>query len=196
SGGLVELIGDAVGPMVTALLVAIFLVYTVMVIQFERFRQPLIIMASIPFCLIGVVLGLLLFGSSLSLISVMAIIALGGMVVNNGIILIDSINSLREEQEVAPNVDTAMKQLRTCICEGGASRMRPILMTTLTTMLGVVPMAIASGEGSAIYAPLGQAIAGGLLSSTLITLFIIPILYYITERRIIIRSYTQHEARS
>ncbi|MDY0372080.1 MAG: efflux RND transporter permease subunit [Sphaerochaetaceae bacterium] len=196
SGGLVELIGDAVGPMVTALLVAIFLVYTVMVIQFERFRQPLIIMASIPFCLIGVVLGLLLFGSSLSLISVMAIIALGGMVVNNGIILIDSINSLREEQEVAPNVDTAMKQLRTCICEGGASRMRPILMTTLTTMLGVVPMAIASGEGSAIYAPLGQAIAGGLLSSTLITLFIIPILYYITERKIIIRSYIQHEAKS
>ncbi len=191
SGGLVELIGDSLTPMITALLVAIFLVYTVMVIQFERFRQPLIIMASIPFCLIGVVLGLLIFGSSLSLISVMAIIALGGMVVNNGIILVDSINSLREGQAEATTIDTAMKQLCTAICEGGASRVRPILMTTLTTMLGVIPMALTSGEGSAIYAPLGQAIAGGLLSSTLITLFIIPLLYYITESRIIIRHHRE-----
>jgi HAE1 family hydrophobic/amphiphilic exporter-1 len=77
--------------------------------------------------------------------------------------------------------------LKKCITDGGASRLRPILMTTLTTMLGVVPMAIARGEGAEIYAPLGQAITGGLLTSTLITLFIIPVLYYITEKRVIKR---------
>ena len=154
-----------------------------MVIQFERFRQPLIVMASIPFSLIGVVLGLLTFGSSLSLISFMAIIALGGIVVNNGIILIDSINVLRKEQ--SGQREETVEALRRSVADGGASRLRPILMTTLTTMLGVVPMALATGEGAAIYAPLGQAIVGGLLSSTLITLFIIPILYYMSERRII-----------
>lgn len=183
SGGLMELIGDSIEPMATALIIAVFLVYTVMVIQFERFRQPLIVMASIPFSLIGVVLGLLIFGSSLSLISFMAIIALAGIVVNNGIILIDSINVLRKER--SEQQEETVEALRRSVADGGASRLRPILMTTLTTMLGVVPMAFATGEGAALYAPLGQAIAGGLLSSTLITLFIIPILYYLSERSII-----------
>ncbi|MGE4453281.1 MAG: efflux RND transporter permease subunit [Sphaerochaeta sp.] len=181
SGGLMELISDSLEPMATALAIAVFLVYTVMVIQFERFRQPLIVMASIPFSLIGVVLGLLIFGSSISLISFMAIIALGGIVVNNGIILIDSINVLRSKQ--SPEHEESLEDLRRSVADGGASRLRPILMTSLTTMLGVVPMALAFGEGAAIYAPLGQAIAGGLLSSTLITLFIIPILYYMSEGR-------------
>ena len=192
SGGLMELIGDSIEPMASALSIAIFLVYTVMVIQFERFRQPLIVMASIPFSLIGVVLGLLMFGSSISLISFMAVIALGGIVVNNGIILIDSINTLRQDRD-----DTeaeTLQDLRKAVADGGSSRLRPILMTTLTTMLGVIPMALAKGEGSAIYAPLGQAIAGGLLSSTMITLFIIPTLYYMTERRII-RKQEKMEAR-
>jgi HAE1 family hydrophobic/amphiphilic exporter-1 len=183
SGGLMELIRDSIGPMATALIIAIFLVYTVMVIQFERFRQPLIVMASIPFSLIGVILGLLLFGSSISLISFMAVIALGGIVVNNGIILIDSINVLRQDRNSTES--ETIQDLREAVVDGGSTRLRPILMTTLTTMLGVIPMAFAKGEGSAIYAPLGQAIAGGLFSSTLITLFIIPILYYMTERRII-----------
>jgi HAE1 family hydrophobic/amphiphilic exporter-1 len=185
SGGLMELIADSIEPMATALAIAVFLVYTVMVIQFERFRQPLIVMASIPFSLIGVILGLLLFGSSISLISFMAVIALGGIVVNNGIILIDAINVLREEG--TKEGEESLEMLRVSVANGGASRLRPILMTTLTTMLGVVPMALATGEGAAIYAPLGQAIAGGLFSSTLITLFIIPILYYMTERRIILK---------
>lgn len=190
SGGLVELIGDSASPMVTALAIAIFLVYTVMVLQFERFRQPLIVMVSIPFCLIGVVLGLLAFGSSLSLISFMAIVSLGGIVVNNGIILIDSINRLRGKdgkRETSGLTEDRISHLRSCVTEGSASRLRPIMMTTLTTMFGVVPMAVATGEGSALYAPLGQAIAGGLFSSTLITLFLIPVLYYMTERRILLR---------
>ena len=177
-----ELLGDSIPPMISALLIACFLVYTVMVLQFEKFRQPLLVMGTIPFCLIGVVLGLLLFGSTLSLISLMGIIALAGVVVNNGIILIDYINLLRKEN-LEKNKTESTDKLKEIIITGSATRVRPIFMTTLTTMLGVIPMAMAKGEGAEIYAPLGQAISGGLLTSTIITLFIIPLLYFITEKR-------------
>lgn len=188
SGGVVELIGDAVPPLLLALGIAWFLVYTVMVLQFERFRQPFIIMATIPFCLIGVILGLLMFGSSMNILSLLGVISLGGVVVNNGIILIDYINLLRTRrlsvvEQTSEILQEQLSSLQECVIDGAASRLRPIFMTTLTTMLGVVPMAVARGEGAEIYAPLGQAIAGGLLTSTLITLFIIPVLYYITEKR-------------
>ncbi|MDD4574349.1 MAG: efflux RND transporter permease subunit, partial [Sphaerochaeta sp.] len=192
SGGVLQLIEESIPPVVSALLIAWFLVYTVMVIQFERFRQPAIIIVSIPFCIIGVVLGLLGFGSTLSIVSLLGIIALGGIVVNNGIILIDYVNLLRRQKtEMAGDTEQKEQEseetLCTAIIEGSASRLRPIFMTTITTMLGVVPMAFATGEGAEIYAPLGQAIAGGLFTSTLITLFIIPVLYFITERRILRR---------
>lgn len=182
AGGIGELIGDSLPSLITALCIAFFLVYTVMVLQFERFRQPLIIMATIPFCLIGVVLGLLLFGSTMSLLALLGVISLGGVVVNNGIILVDYINILRKSSSKKEGEETT-EDLRKNVIEGSASRLRPIFMTTLTTMLGVVPMAVAAGEGAEIYAPLGQSIAGGLLTSTLITLFIIPALYFVTEKR-------------
>ncbi len=187
SGGVIQLIEESIPPVVSALLIAWFLVYTVMVIQFERFRQPAIIIVSIPFCIIGVVLGLLGFGSTISIVSLLGVIALGGIVVNNGIILIDYVNLLRrqkqegEERSGKESEDSLVK----AITEGSASRIRPIFMTTITTMLGVVPMAFATGEGAEIYAPLGQAIAGGLFTSTLITLFIIPVLYYRSERSVL-----------
>lgn len=181
TGGIMELLGDAIPPMISALFIACFLVYTVMVLQFEKFKQPLLVMGTIPFCLIGVVLGLMIFGSTLSLISLMGIIALAGVVVNNGIILIDYINLLRK-QNIENNKKENNQTLKEIIITGSASRVRPILMTTLTTMLGVVPMAMAKGEGAEIYAPLGQAISGGLLTSTIITLFIIPVLYFMTEK--------------
>jgi HAE1 family hydrophobic/amphiphilic exporter-1 len=177
-GGLMELITDAIPPMISALCISLFLLYTVMVLQFERFRQPLLIMVSIPFCIIGVIVGLLMFGSSMNLVAMLGVIALGGIVVNNGIILIDYMNQLRAQKPC-----TTVAQLEETIIAGASTRIKPIAMTTLTTMLGVVPMAIARGEGSEVYAPLGQAIAGGLLTSTLITLFIIPVLYYVTEKR-------------
>jgi HAE1 family hydrophobic/amphiphilic exporter-1 len=139
-------------------------------------------MGTIPFCIIGVVLGLMIFGSTLSLISLMAVIALAGVVVNNGIILIDYINLLRKQNLDEGKIEN-IESLTQTIITGSASRVRPILMTTLTTMLGVVPMAMAKGEGAEIYAPLGQAISGGLLTSTIITLFIIPVLYFITEKK-------------
>ena len=167
-----EMINDMIPEIVTALLLAVFLVYAVMVIQFNRFIQPLIIMGSIPFAMIGVILGLFLFGSDLSMIAFLGIIALAGIVVNNAIVLVDYINWLREKNE---------SDLRTAVIEGASTRIRPILMTTLTTMFGVLPIALVKGNGAEIYNPLGQALFGGLISSTIITLILIPALYFRVE---------------
>ena len=199
AGGIMALIGDMITPMISALIIAIFLVYTVMVIQFERFRQPLLIMVTIPFCFIGVVAGLLMFGSTLNLLSLLGLISLAGVVVNNGIILVDYINQLRKQrQEVLAKAkgyqdkdgdwhidlkaEEAEELLKTSVLDGAASRIKPIFITTLTTLLGDIPMALAKGEGSELYASMGQAIAGGLLTSTLITLILIPVIYYMSER--------------
>ena len=213
SSGIIGLIEDSLGAVITAVLIAIFLLYTVMVIQFERFRQPLIIMVSVPFCLIGVIVSLLSFGSSITLMSVVALVALAGTVVNNAIILIDYINQLRDRKRAAEilGVDENLRDLpgsgytqetgrgkllsiakeerilALSIVEGGSSRLKPILITTLTTVVGVIPMALALGEGSELYAAIGQAIAGGLLTSTLITLFIVPVIYYMGEKNILKR---------
>jgi len=160
--------------LIIVLAVAIFLIYSVMVIQFERFTQPLLVMSSIPFTLIGITGGLLLFGSSLNIVSIMGIITLAGLVVNNAIILISYINLLRDEYKMP---------LEEAVITGAISRLKPILMTTVTTLFGVIPLSMATGEGSEIYAPLGQSIFGGLFSSTFITLFFIPVVYLILERR-------------
>jgi len=174
TAGTSALIGESLSSLSLMLLISIFLIYAVMVIQFERFMQPLIIMASIPFCLIGVVFGLLIFNSGLSMIAMLAIIALGGTVVNNAIVMVDYTNQLRAG---------GVADLRAAVIDGAATRLRPILMTAMTTLFGVLPMALAHGNGSEVYAPLGQAIFGGLLTSTLITLLIIPILYERLEGR-------------
>ncbi|MBU0934281.1 MAG: efflux RND transporter permease subunit [Spirochaetes bacterium] len=174
TGGTSALIGDSLSSLGLMLAISIFLIYSVMVIQFERYIQPLIIMAAIPFCLIGVVLGLYLFNSAMSIIAMLALITLGGTVVNNAIVLVDYTNQLR--RNLGMSLDTA-------IMEAAASRFRPILMTALTTILGVLPMALAVGNGSEVYAPLGQAIFGGMITSTIITLVIIPLLYHTIEKR-------------
>lgn len=172
--GTSALIGDSLKSLGLMLAISIFLVYSVMVIQFERYMQPLIIMAAIPFCLIGVVLGLYLFNSSLSIIAMLALITLGGTVVNNAIVLVDYTNMLRRDYGMS---------LETAILEAAGNRFRPILMTALTTILGVLPMALAAGNGSEVYAPLGQAIFGGMITSTIITLVIVPLLYDLLEKR-------------
>ncbi|MCH5294520.1 MAG: efflux RND transporter permease subunit [Treponema sp.] len=199
SGGIVALVSDMIPPMLTALAIAIFLVYMVMVLQFEKFKQPLIIMLTIPFCFIGVVVGLLMFGSTMNLLALLGLVSLGGVVVNNGIILVDYINQLHKErrEEIARERGTQNRDgewvvsltdseeeslLRQSIMDGASSRIRPIFITTLTTLLGDIPMALSRGEGAEIYAPMGQAIVGGLLTSTLITLVLIPVLYYLSER--------------
>lgn len=165
---------DSFRTLLFAIGISVFLVYTVMVIQFERFTQPLIIMASVPFTVIGVTAGLLLFGSTLSIVAFMGLIALAGIVVNNAIVLVDYINLIRKRDG---------KDIFEAILDGGSSRLKPILMTTITTILGLLPLALNVGAGAEVYAPLGQTIAGGLLTSTLITLFLVPVLYYILETR-------------
>ncbi len=202
--GVMELITDSLGDMITAVIIAVFLVFSVMVIQFERFKQPFIIFLSIPFCLIGVIVSLLVFGSSLTLMSAVAVVALAGIVVNNAIILVDYINTVRNRKRAAlvlgveegeidnPNttytsfefreklldMKAEQKILHDSIVEGGSSRLRPILMTTLTTLFGIIPMALGTGKGAELYASVGQAIAGGLAISSLITLFIVPVIYF------------------
>ncbi|MBN1241831.1 MAG: efflux RND transporter permease subunit [Spirochaetales bacterium] len=172
--GTSELIDDSLSSLSLVLAISIFLVYAVMVIQFERYVQPLLIMISVPFILIGVVGGLLVFGSALSIIAMLGLITLGGTVVNNAIVMVDYTNLLRRRDA---------KELHAATIEGAMSRLKPILMTTLTTIVGVMPMAFARGDGSEVYAPLGQAILGGLATSTLITLFVVPVLYELLERR-------------
>jgi hydrophobic/amphiphilic exporter-1 (mainly G- bacteria), HAE1 family len=178
------LFSDSISTLLLALGISLFLVYMVMVIQFERFVHPILVMVSVPFCFIGVILGLLIFGSSLSIVALLGIIALGGIVVNNAIVLIDYMNLLRSRlHRHDETLDAKVAVLRKVVLNGAASRLRPILMTTLTTFFGVLPMALSKGGGSEIYAPLGQAVAGGLITSTLITLFLVPILYFSYENR-------------
>jgi len=150
-----------------ALLLAIFLVYLVMASQFESIRYPLVILFSIPLAGIGAVLALALTGTSLSVVVFIGIIMLAGIVVNNAIVLVDRINQLRA---LGMAVEAA-------IVEAGRNRLRPIVITTLTTVLGLLPMALGLGEGAEVRAPMAITVIGGLSVSTLLTLVVIPTLY-------------------
>ena len=156
------------------LLLIILLVYMVMASQFESFLGPLVIMVSIPFAFVGVALGNMLSGMAVGMMSMVGIIILMGIVVKNGIVLIDY-TILCQERGMA---------VRDASVIAARSRLRPILMTTLTTVLGMLPMALGRGEGSELWNGLGVTVAWGLSISTLITLVIIPVLYSgIIERR-------------
>lgn len=151
------------------LLLALILVYTVMAAQFESLRDPLLIMFSLPLATIGIFLSLWATGSTFNVNSYIGIILLTGIVVNNAIVLVDYINlKLREDG----------MSVREAVLTGATARLRPVLMTTLTTVLAMVPLALALGEGSELQAPLARVVIGGLTSSTLITLVFIPALYY------------------
>jgi len=157
------------------LILALLLVYMVMAALFERFLDPLVIMFSIPFAAIGVVLMLVLSGTTLNVNSFIGIIMLTGIVVNNAIVLVDYVN-LKIREEGLP--------VREAIVVGGRTRLRPILMTTLTTMLAMVPMAIGLGEGGEVQAPLARVVIGGLATSSLITLVLIPVLFCMVKERL------------
>ena len=156
-----------------ALLLAVFLVYLIMASQFESLIHPLVIFFSIPLALIGAVLGLWVTGSTLSVVVFIGLIMLAGIVVNNAIVLVDLINQLRAQ---------GIKK-HEAIKEAGRLRLRPILMTTLTTTLGLLPLALGFGEGSEIRAPMAITVIGGLLVSTLLTLVVIPVMYDLMDRR-------------
>lgn len=149
-----------------AVLLAVFLVYLVMAAQFESFLYPLIIMFTVPLALAGAVYGLWLRGLSVSVIAVIGAIMLAGIVVNNGIVLVDRMNQLRRSLSL---VEAAR--------HAGRERLRPILMTTLTTVLGLLPMALGLGEGAELRAPLAVTVIAGLSLATLLTLLVVPVAY-------------------
>ena len=151
-----------------SVLIALILIYMVMAAQFERYLDPLIVMVSVPLTIIGVVPTLLLTNTSLNMQSLMGIIMLIGIVVNNAIVLVDYINLLRNEQNMS---------IHDAVIEAGRLRLRPILMTTGTTVLGMLPLALGAGAGGEIQAALARSVIGGLSVSTLITLILIPISY-------------------
>ncbi|OPX23552.1 MAG: hypothetical protein B1H02_04870, partial [Candidatus Latescibacteria bacterium 4484_107] len=156
-----------------ALALAIFLVYVVMASQFESLLHPLVIMFTIPLALIGVVVVLYAFHISLSIVVFIGLIMLAGIVVNNAIVLIDYINHLRKN---------GMDKVA-AIIQGGQVRLRPILMTTATTVLGLLPMALGLGEGAEIRTPMALTVIAGLISSTVLTLIVIPTVYAAVDRR-------------
>jgi HAE1 family hydrophobic/amphiphilic exporter-1 len=156
-----------------AVLIAIMLVFMVMAAEFESFRDPFIIMFTIPLAVIGVIWALFITGTTLSVISGIGVLVLVGIVVNNGIVYIDYVNQLRRFHGL--ELEEAVKQ-------GGKIRMRPILMTALTTIFGLLPLALKIGEGSELWSPLGRAVIGGMIVSTFLTLIFIPVLYTSFEK--------------
>jgi HAE1 family hydrophobic/amphiphilic exporter-1 len=157
------------------LLLAIVLVYAVMASQYESLRDPFVIMFSVPLAAIGVVLSLLLTNTPFSLQAYIGVIMLAGIVVSNAILLVDYTNVLRRRDGV---------ELREAVETAGRTRLRPILMTSLTTILGLVPMSLGLGEGGELQAPLARVVIGGLLTSTLITLLFVPTVYTVFEEGI------------
>jgi HAE1 family hydrophobic/amphiphilic exporter-1 len=154
-----------------ALALTIVFVYLVLGSLFESYAQPFIIMLSVPLSLIGVVIALKITKNSVSTGVIMGIIMLAGIVVNNAIMLVDRINNLKK------------RKISEYIVEGSVQRLRPILMTVITTILGLLPLALKTGEGSGLWKPLSVTVIGGLMSSTLLVLFIVPCVYAVFEMR-------------
>ncbi len=166
-GGSFEAQQKAFSELKVSLALALVLVYMVLACQYESLRDPLVVMFSVPLAAIGVLVTLFLTGTTLNLQSYIGCIMLGGIVVNNAILLVDQAGRLVAEGLAA----------RAAVVEAGRRRLRPILMTTLTTLLGLLPLALGIGEGADAQAPLARAVVGGLTSSTLITLLLIPVIY-------------------
>ena len=171
-GGNVETQQDTFHDMILLGALIILLVYIVMASQFESLRMPAIIMFTVPFALSGVIIALWLTGRSLDMIGALGLVLLVGIVVKNGIVLVDYINLMRERGY----------ELNEAIQMSGRSRIRPVLMTAFTTILGMVPMAVSSGEGAEMWQPLGIVVIGGLTVSTFLTLFVVPVLYGVMSR--------------
>lgn len=178
-----EEMSDSFRSLVFALSLAVFLVYLVMASQFESLLHPFIILFSIPLALVGVILALWLTGTTISVVVFIGLILLAGIVVNNAIVLIDLVNQIR----------AAGTEKYNALLEGGKSRLRPILMTTLTTTLGLLPLAIGFGDGAELRAPMGITVIGGLLVSTLLTLIVIPVMYAVLDRKVYTQPATEAE---
>ncbi len=171
-GGTYETQQDTFRDMILLAALIILLVYITMASQFESLRMPAIIMFSVPFALSGVIVALWITHRSLDMIGALGLVLLVGIVVKNGIVLVDYINLMRERGY----------ELNQAIQMSGRSRIRPVLMTAFTTILGMVPMAVSDGEGAEMWQPLGIVVIGGLMVSTFLTLYIVPVLYGVMSR--------------
>jgi multidrug efflux pump subunit AcrB len=166
-GGQTQEQAEAFRAMVGAMALAVIFIYIVLASQFGSFVQPVAIMASLPLALIGVMLALLLWGSTLNLFSMIGLVMLMGLVTKNAILLVDFANQARRG---GASVADALLQ-------AGLTRMRPIVMTTAAMVFGMLPLALALNDGGEIQAPMGRAIIGGVITSTLLTLVVVPVLY-------------------
>ena len=175
SGVMVQISGaikeqmDAFMDIAILMVVSLILVYLIMASQFESLKMPFIIMFSIPFAFSGVAIALFITKISLSVISGIGAVLLIGIVVKNAIVLVDFINLMRERGN----------ELYEAIALSGRSRLRPVLMTSATTILGMLPLAMSSGTGSELWSPMGVAVIGGLIFSTMVTLVLVPVVYAI-----------------
>ena len=171
-GGVMEMMKESFSGMFIAIIIAIVLAYSVIAVTFRSLMKPLIIMISLPLASIGAMIGLLIAGQPLGVSSLMGILMLVGIVLTNAIVLIDLVEKLRKN---GMNTYDAL-------VESGRTRMRPILMTALTTMIAMFPIALGLGEGTVLSAELAVVVIGGLFSSTLLTLLVIPVMYAITNK--------------
>jgi len=171
-GGSWEMIRESLDELFLALALSVILVYMVMAAQFEAFVHPLIIMLTVPLGAIGSFLGLAISGSRIGVPSMLGLIILVGVAVNNGIVLIDHINSLRRKESYS---------LTDSVIQGSANRLRAVLMTTLTTVLALLPLSLGIGSGAEVLKPLAVTFSSGLFISTLMTLFVIPTVYHLVE---------------
>jgi HAE1 family hydrophobic/amphiphilic exporter-1 len=172
-GGQNQEVSTSYKSLALAVGLAIFMVYLVMASQFESFLHPFVILFTVPLGLIGVVFALFLTGTAVSVVVLIGVVMLTGIVVNNAIVLIDFVNQRRR---------AGLAKLE-AIRDGAQARFRPILMTTLTTILALLPMGLGLGQGAELRAPMATAVIGGLLLSTLLTLFVIPVVYATVDRR-------------
>ena len=165
--------GEAFGTMAIAIGIAIILVYMIMASQFESLLEPFIIIIEVPLAMIGVIWTLFLTGTTMGLTALVGLLMLTGIVVNNGIVFIDYANQLRRKEGLSS---------RDAIIQAGRKRMRPILMTAITTILALMPLAIGATESSVMWAPMARTVAGGLAVATLLTLIVLPSLYVKLDR--------------
>jgi HAE1 family hydrophobic/amphiphilic exporter-1 len=166
-GGETEALEETVVYVIEAILLAIILIFLILASQFESLTQPLAIMLSLPLSLIGVLIALLLTGDTLNMMSLIGVILLMGLVTKNAILLVDNANERR----------SAGKDRRTALIEAGHVRLRPIIMTTMAMIFGMLPIALALGEGGGFRAPMARAVIGGLITSTMLTLIVVPVAY-------------------
>ncbi len=173
-GGQMQQQAEAFSGLLAAMALAVIFIYIVLASQFGSFLQPIAIMASLPLALIGVMLALLFWGSTLNVFSMIGLVMLMGLVTKNAILLVDFANHARKAGATVPEA----------LLAAGMTRMRPIVMTTMAMVFGMLPLALALNDGGELQAPMGRAIIGGVITSTLLTLVVVPVLYSYLARRI------------